>query len=100
MNPIERLRMIEEVSQKNFAVKLGYSNKDNYSYNMRNFTEDIIAKIQSVYDRDITMDIINHLKCENRKLKKQLKAQKKKIDSSGLDGPNKKDDIYGILDRD
>ena len=73
MNPVERIRMIEEVSQEKFASQLGYPNKGQYCYHMRNFTEDVIDKIKIAYNRDITMDIINHLKYKCRELHKQLK---------------------------
>ena len=100
MNPLEAIRLTERISQKDFAAKLGYPNKGQYSHHMRNFTQDVIDKVHSVYDRDITMDIINHLKFNCRKLKKQLKAVKKNPTGGSPDDPNKSQNIYDILDKD
>jgi hypothetical protein len=100
MNPIEAIRMAERISQKAFAVKLGYKSKDNYQYHMRNFTQDIVDKVKVVYDRDVTLEIINHLKFKCRKLQKQLKQQKKnQFAKSETTAEVKNKSIRSILDK-
>ena len=81
-NPIEMIRMAENVNQKDFSEKLGYLSKDLYTYHMRQFTSEIVTKVKNVYGRDLTMEIINHLKCENRRLKQQYLAIKKELDKA------------------
>ena len=99
MNPIEAIRMSERISQMDFAEKLGYSNKDNYSYHMRNFTQDIIQKVSVAYDRDITMDIINHLKFECRKLKKLNKVLEKNQPKTELNANESNQSISSLLEK-
>ena len=76
-NPIEMIRLSEQKNQADFAQKLGFEDKSQYSYHMRNFTPDIIEKINALYDRDLSNEIINHLKFKIRKLKKQIKDSSK-----------------------
>ncbi len=71
-NPIEMIRINEKISQKEFAEKIGYSNKDQYAYNVKEFTLDIIQKIQAVYGINISMDIISYLKGKLRNQKKTI----------------------------
>ncbi len=97
MNPIEAIRMNERISQTDFSVKLGYPNKHQYIYHVRNFTLDIIQKINAIYERDITMDIINHLKCEIRSLKKQNKVIKKELDKTRSNDNDKS--INSMMDK-
>ena len=98
-NPIEMIRIAENISQQEFGTKLGYPNKAKYIYNMREFTSDIIEKVKKTYDRDITKDIINHLKCESRKLKKQMKLRKKNVDKPLLNSLDKDQSISSIMDK-
>lgn len=74
INPIELIRLSEKLTQQEFAEKLGYNEQGTYAYHRNQFTADIIAKIQSVYDRDMNADIIAYLRAEVRKLTKELKA--------------------------
>jgi len=99
MNPIEAIRMAERISQKDFAVKLGYSSKDRYSHHMRNFTQDIIDKVQDVYNRDVTMDIINHLKFKCRQLQKKLMQQTNQVNKSDIEVGKIGRSISSIMDK-
>ena|SRR5690554_6162022 len=76
-NPIEMLRISEKMSQEQFAEKLGFTNKGQYAHHMRNFTRELINKVNAVYGTDMTMDVINYLKCENRRLDKLCKELSK-----------------------
>ena len=81
-NPIEEIRITERMSQEGFAKKLGYDNTAQYSYHVKQFTQDIIGKVNIIYDRDLKTEVINHLKFENRKLKKQIKFLTKRVSKS------------------
>ncbi|MDP8267774.1 MAG: hypothetical protein P9L97_03495 [Candidatus Tenebribacter davisii] len=98
-NPLEAIRLTERISQAQFSVKLGYPNKHQYSHHMRNFTQDIIDKVLAVYDRDITMDIINHLKFECRKLKKLNKVLEKNQPKTELKAKETNQSISSLLEK-
>lgn len=76
-NPLEMMRIGEKMSQDEFAFKLGFLNKAQYIHHMRNFTRMIIDKVKTVYSIDLTMEIINYLKCENRRISKLCKELSK-----------------------
>ena len=98
-NPIEMIRMAEKMSQKDFARKLGYPNKDQFKYHMRNFTDDIIGKIIKIYDQDLRMEIINFLKFELRNLKKQIKTPKRKTANVDSNESDVEKNVTSLLDR-
>ena len=98
INPIEAIRLAERISQKDFAKNLGYPNKDRYTHHMRNFTQDVIDRVKAVYDRDIAMEIINHLRYKCRELQKQLK-QTNKLSKSDSNTESPVRSINSILDR-
>ncbi len=82
INPIEFIRIKEELSQKAFSQKLGFKNKEQYAYHMNNFTPVILDKIKDAYDKDISIKVIKHLKSKIGKLGKnniKLKAINKKL---------------------
>ena len=99
MNPIEAIRMAERISQQEFAVKIGYPGKDRYQHHMRNFTQDIIEKVRNVYDRDLTIEVINHLKYKCRQLSKQLKQQKGRVTKTDLVEERSVGSISSILEK-
>jgi len=98
-NPIEFIRVTERMSQVQFSVKLGYPNKHQYCHHMRNFTLDIIQKVSVVYDRDITMDIINHLKFKCRKLEKLNKVLEKNQPKTELNAKESNQSISSLLEK-
>jgi len=98
-NPIEFIRMTERLSQQDFGTKLGYPNKAQYCYNMREFTQDIIEKIKNTYGRDITNDIITYLKFKCRNLRKQIKQCTKDKEIHELSRKNKTQNISSIMDK-
>lgn len=60
-NPIERLRIKHNKTQKEFALSLKYLSVHNYAYHMNRFSPDIRKRILDVYAVDLTSDIIVHL---------------------------------------
>jgi len=76
-NPIELLRFKEGMTQKEFAEKLGYKDKSNYQQHMNFYSEDIITRIKSVYQIDLSYDIIRHLSYLQRKKKTKNKVNKR-----------------------
>jgi len=98
-NPIEMIRIAENVNQKDFAKKLGYPNEDQYKYHKCQFTLDIITKVKNTYDRDITMDIINHLKYKYRKLKKLNKVLEKNQPKTELKAKETNQSISSLLEK-
>ncbi len=97
-NPIEMIRISEKESQKNFAIKLGFSGKDQYRYHMNQFTKEIIDKMKKVYDQDLTIEIINYLKYENRSLMKKNKLSKHELKRKDLESISSKNSISSLVD--
>ncbi len=87
-NPIEMIRINLKMTQKDFALKLGYQNKDQYAYHANRFTIEIIEKIKNHYNIDITKDVISYLlnkiKClkssKSKPAKKEVKGQTAEFD--------------------
>jgi len=88
-NPIEMIRINLKMTQKDFAQKLDFQNKDQYAYHANRFTIEIIEKIKTHYNIDITQDIISYLlntikslkSSKSKPAKKEVKGQTAEFDS-------------------
>lgn len=64
MNPIELFRVKHELSQKEFAEKLGYASASSYRQHRNSFSRDILGRISDLYGTDLRDEVIRHLRAK------------------------------------
>lgn len=64
VNPIERFRDKQGLSQKDFAVQLGYGGAGVYRHHCKTFSRDILCRISDVYGTDLRDEAICHLRAQ------------------------------------
>lgn len=72
-NPIELLRFKQDMSQKDFAEKLGYEKVNDYKHHMNSFTPSILEKVNEIYHVDLKNEVISFLKYRLYQLDKKMK---------------------------
>jgi len=61
VNPIELYRIKQELSQAEFAERLGYTNAGNYRSHCKRFSANILRKINDEFGVDLRAKVISHL---------------------------------------
>jgi len=70
VNPIERFRDKQALSQKDFAATLGYGSATSYRHHSNTFSPDILRKIYEKYGLDLRDEVIRHLRSRMKSVKK------------------------------
>lgn len=79
-NPIEMLRIKNNMTQNEFATALKYSNVAKYAYHKNVFSEDIRQRIKDIYSVDLTSAIIAYLLSRIRSMRPEKQPRSSRGD--------------------
>lgn len=83
VNPIELFRAKQELSQQEFAEKLGYTSAGSYRQHRNTFSRDILGRISELYGTDLRDEVICHLRTKLKSAESMPDSEK-----AGKGSPN------------